>query len=60
MSLEDAGILAGGLPDGSIEGLEDTEEAGRLRRDAAGDDSFEMLPGTLAEPGAIRPVVCLE
>jgi hypothetical protein len=60
VGLEDAGILAGGLLDGAIEGIEDPEEPGRLRRDAAGDEGLEMLPGTLPESGSIRPVVSLE
>lgn len=60
VGLEDAGILAGRLLEGTIEDLEDPEKPGRLRGDAAGGQGLEMLPGTLAEPGAIRSVVDLE
>lgn len=57
MSLEDAGVLAGGLFKGTIEDLKDPQKAGRLRGSAAGGEGFEMLPGTLSQPGAIRSVV---
>jgi hypothetical protein len=60
VGLEDARILAGRLLEGTIEDLEDPEKPGRLRRNAAGGQGLEVLPGTLAEPGAIRSVVSLE
>jgi hypothetical protein len=60
VGLEDARVLAGRLPEGTIEDLEDPEKPGRLRGNAAGGQCLEMLPGTLAEPGAIRSVVSPE
>jgi hypothetical protein len=60
VGLEDAGVLAGGSLEGTIEGFEDPEESGGLRGNAGGGDRLEMLPGTLSEPGAIRSVVGLE
>jgi hypothetical protein len=60
VSLEDAGVLAGGLFKGTIEDLKDPEKARRIRRDAAGGEGLEMLPGTLPQSGAIRSVVGLQ
>ena len=60
MSLEDAGVLAGGLFKSTIEDLKDPQEAGRLRGNAAGGEGLEMLPGTLPHPGAVRSVVGLQ
>lgn len=60
VGLEDAGILAGGLLHGPIEGIEDLEKAGRLRGDTAGHEGIELFPGIFSKPGAIRSVVSLE
>jgi hypothetical protein len=60
VSLEDAGVLAGGLFKGTIEDLKDPQKAGRLRGSAAGGEGLEVLPGTLPQPGAIRSVVGLQ
>lgn len=59
VGLLDAGILAGGLRDGPIEGFEDAEESGGLRGRAC-DEGFQMLAGPLAELRAVEPAVCLE
>jgi len=58
VGLQDARVLTGGVPEGSIEGLEDRKETpGAGGVVVADQESGEMLPGTLPHPGALGAVV---